>query len=111
VDDSDFTIGCVTGFVMGLVGAGVGTASLFILRPTWVAREGDSFGAIVAGLVLGWAVAVAAAIVATLILVGVMSSLGNACDRAPKRLNVALVLVLPAAIAGVTLWLAAAVNR
>ena len=67
--DDDVTIGCLVGLVMGLVGVGVGTVALLLLRPTWIAREGDPLGTVVAGLVIGWAVAIAVAILATVILV------------------------------------------
>ena len=45
-DDFDVTIGCLVGFAMGLVGAVVGTVVLLLLRPTWIAREGDAIGTI-----------------------------------------------------------------
>ena len=107
----DLTIGCLIVLVMGLVGVGVGTVALLLLRPTWIAREGDPFGTVVAGLVIGWSVAIAVAILANVILVSVMSALERARGRAPTRLNVALVFVVPAVVAAVTLWLTASVNR
>ena len=109
-DDSDVTIGCLVGFVMGLVGAVVGTVVLLLLRPTWIAREGDAIGTIVAGLVLGWVVAVVA-ILAAVTLVALMSARERVRGRAPARLNVALIFVVPATVAAVTLWLTASVNR
>ena len=84
--DEDVTIGCLVGLVMGLVGVGVGTVALVLLRPTWIAREGDAFGTVVAGLVIGWAVAIALAILANVILVSVMSAREQARGRAPTRL-------------------------
>ena len=96
---------------MGLVGVGVGTVALLLLHPTWIAREGDPLGTVVTGLVIGWVVAIAVAILANVILVSVMSALERARGRAPTRLNVALIFVVPAAVAAVTLWLAASVNR
>ena len=87
--------GCLVGLVMGLVGVGIGTAALVLLRPTWIAREGDPFGTVVAGLVIGWAVAIALAVLANIIL----------------RLNVALIFIVPVAVAAVTLWLTASINR
>ena len=107
----DLTIGCLVGLVMGLAGVGVGTVALVLLRPTWIAREGDPFGTVVAGLVIGWAVAVAVAILANVILVSVMSALERVRGRAPTRLNVALIFIVPAAVAAVTLWLTASINR
>jgi hypothetical protein len=109
--DEDVTIGCLVGLVMGLVGVAVGTVALVLLRPTWIARDGDAFGTVVVGLVIGWAVAIAVAIVANLILVSVMSARERARGRAPTRLNVALIFIVPAAVAAVTLWLTASVNR
>ena len=109
--DEEVTIGCLVGLVMGLVGVGIGTVALVLLRPTWIAREGDPFGTVVAGLVIGWAVAIAVAILANIILVSAMSALERARGRAPTRLNVALIFIVPAAVAAVTLWLTASVNR
>lgn len=109
VDDSDVPIGCLVAFVMGLVGAVVGTVVLLLLRPTWIAREGDAIGTIVVGLLIGWAVAAGVASLAGVLLVALMSA--RARDRAPSRLNVALILVVPAIVAAVTLWLTASVNR
>ena len=100
--DEDVTIGCLVGLVMGLVGVGIGTVTLVLLRPTWIARAGDPFGTVVVGLVIGWAVAIAVAIVANLILVSVMSARERARGRAPTRLDVALIFVVPAAVAAVT---------
>ncbi len=110
-DDSDVTIGCLVGFAMGLVGAVVGTVVLLLLRPTWIAREGDAIGTIVAGLVIGWAVAIGVAILAAVMLVALMSARERVRGRAPARLNVALIFVVPATVAAVTLWLTASVNR
>ena len=107
----DFKIGCAIGGMSGLVGVAIGTVALLVLRPDWVASPGTGFGAIVAGLLGGWAVALASAVVAGLILVAVMSALERARGRAPTRLNVALIFVAPAAVAAITLWLAASVNR
>ena len=109
--DEDVSIGCLVGLVMGLVGVGIGTVALVLLRPTWIAREGDPFGAVVAGLVIGWAVAIALAILANVILVSAMSTLERARGRAPTRLNVALIFTVPVAVAAVTLWLTASINR
>ena len=107
----DLTIGCLVGLVMGLVGVGVATVALVLLRPAWIAREGDPVGTVVAGLVIGWAVAIAVAIVANVMLVSVMTALERIRGRAPTRLNVALIFIVPAAVASVTLWLTASVNR
>ena len=107
----DLTIGCLVGLVMGLVGVGVGTVALLLMRPTWIAREGDPLGTVVAGLVIGWAVAVAVAILANVLLVSVMSALERVRSRAPTRLNVALIFIVPVAVAALTLWLTASINR
>jgi len=45
------------------------------------------------------------------ILVSAMSARERARGRAPTRLNVALIFVVPAAVAAVTLWLTASINR
>jgi hypothetical protein len=110
-DDADVAIGCLVGFVMGLVGAVVGTVALLLLRPTWIAREGDPIGTIVAGLLIGWAVAAGVAGLANVLLVALMSARERGHDRAPSRLSVALLFIVPAIVAAVTLWLAASVNR
>ena len=110
-DDSVVTIGCLVGFVMGLVGAVAGTIVLLLLRPTWIAREGDPIGAIVAGLLIGWAVAIGVAMLANVILVALMSALERTHGGAPTRLNVALIFIVPTTAAAATLWLAASVNR
>jgi hypothetical protein len=40
-----------------------------------------------------------------------MSARERGHDRAPSRLSVALLFIVPAIVAAVTLWLAASVNR
>ena len=96
---------------MGLVGAVAGTVVLLLLRPTWIAREGDQIGAIVVGLLIGWAVAIAVAGLANVLLVALMSRREPVTGRAESSLNVALAFIVPAIVAAVTLWLTASVNR
>ena len=110
-DNSDVTIGCLVGFVMGLIGAVVTTVVLLLLRPTWIARESDPIGTIVAGLLIGWAVAIGVAILADVILVALLSARERVRGSAPSRLNVALLFIVPATVAAVTLWVTASVNR
>jgi hypothetical protein len=111
LSDADFTAGCGVGCVMGLVGVTVGSVALLILRQAWIVREGDTIDTIVAGLAIGWFVAVAIAILANVILVAVMSAMERVRGHAPHRLNVGLLFVVPAVVAATALWLAASINR
>lgn len=111
--DSDFAIGCVAGVVSGVIGDAVGTAALLVLHPDWLFGEGRSIVTIVAGLLPGWGIALVVAVVASLVLLRLLSAIAGErrVPRSSQQLNVALIFVVPAVLAAVTLWWLTSANR
>jgi hypothetical protein len=112
-DPDESQIGCIAGLLSGVIGDAIGTAALLVLHPDWLFGDGDPIVTIVAGLAIGWGVAVVVAMIAGLALVSLMSAIAGRrpMDGATQRMNVVLIFVVPAIVAAGTLWLAASVNR
>ncbi len=112
-DPEDFRIGCVAGILSGVIGDAVGTAALIVFHPDWLFGTGDPIGRVVAGLAIGWAVALVIAVIAGMVLVRLMSMrAGNGpASSGTATFNVVMVFVVPAVIAAGALWIFASVNR
>lgn len=112
-DSEESQIGCVAGFLSGVIGNAIGTAALLVLHPDWLFGDGESIVTIVAGLLPGWGIALAVAVIAGFALVRLLSLItrGRRVRRSWQRANVVLVFVVPAVIAAGTLWWLASVNR
>jgi hypothetical protein len=112
-DSGEFRVGFVAGLLGGIIGDAVATGALILLHPDWLFGTGEPLGRILAGLAIGWAVALAIAVIAGLVLVRLMSMrAGDDPASSPTAsLNVVLIFVLPAVIAAGALWLFASVDR
>lgn len=112
-DPGEAQVGCVVGLLSGVIGDAVGTAALLVLHPDWLFGDGESIATIAAGLVPGWAVALVVAVIASLVLVRLMSAIaGDSPVRGfAQQLNVVLIFVVPAVLAAGTFWWLASVNR
>lgn len=108
-------VGCVLALVSALIGDLLGTAALVVFHSEWLFREGDPIGEIVGGLVTGWVVALIIAVVGGLFVIGV--GLMSVIERIPRLarespgIYIVLMMIAPAAIAAISLWWLASVNR
>ena len=112
-DSEEAQMGCVAGLLSGIIGNAIGTAALLVLHPEWLFGDGESIVTIVAGLLPGWGIALAVAVLAGFVLVLLLSLItrGRRVSPSWQRFNVVLVFVLPAVIAASTFWWLASVNR
>lgn len=112
-DSGEFRVGCVAGILSGIIGNAVATGALILVHPDWLFGSGEPLGRIIAGLAIGWAVALVIAVIAGMVLVRLMSMRAGD-DRASSRsaaFHVVVVFVVPAVIAACALWLFASVDR
>jgi hypothetical protein len=109
----EFRVGCVAGLLSGIIGNAVATAALIILHPDWLFGTGDPLGRIIAGLAIGWAGALVIAVIASLVLIRLISLRAGDAPASSRTaaFNVVVIYVVPAAVAAGAFWLFASVNR
>ena len=108
-------VGCLVAPASAFAGALTATVALLILQPHWLFRPGDGVVTSIIGLAIGWAVTLAIAAILSLLFVGV--GVMSVVERIPRLrrsaadIYLVLMVVLPAPIAAVALWLTASANR
>lgn len=108
-------VGWVVAPLSALIGDALGTIALLFLHPDWLFGRDEPIATTVIGLLGGWVVAVIVAVIASLVVVGlgVMSVVERVprLSRASGDIYLALMILVPAVVAAVTLWIAASANR